>query len=205
MASYLVEGGGSRNYQHIKSLLLRRPDLLVHLLDHLADHIKAYLRMQIEAGADAVQLFDSWAGILSPVDYERFVLPGIRRIFAGLADTGVPRILFLKGTASYLDSLVHCGADAISLDWTVDLGDAALRLGDLKVQGNLDPVVLFGPAKEIRRRALAICRAGDAAPGHVFNLGHGVLPGTPLASVEVLVETVRAYGREQETPQEKSA
>jgi len=205
LASYLVEGGGSRDYQHIKSLLYQRPDLLAILLDHLADHITAYLRLQIEAGVDAVQLFDSWASILAPADYERFVLPGVQRIFAGLADTGVPRILFVKGTASYLDSLVHCGADAISLDWTVDLGDAALRLGQLKIQGNLDPLALFGPPAEIARRARAICRAGDAAPGHVFNLGHGVLPGTPIASVAALVEAVHAYETEQDAGQEKSA
>jgi uroporphyrinogen decarboxylase len=205
LASYLVEGGGSRDYTHIKSMLYQRPDLLTNLLDQLADHITAYLHMQIEAGVDAVQLFDSWASILAPADYARFVLPGVQRIFAGLADTGVPRILFVKGTASYLDSLVHCGADAVSLDWTVDLGDAALRLSNLKLQGNLDPLALFGPPAEIIRRAQVICQAGDTAAGHVFNLGHGVLPGTPLDGVATLVEAVHEYKTGQNSAREKIA
>ena len=193
LASYLVEGGSSRDYRQIKHLLYSQPELLTRLLDFLADYVSDYLRMQIEAGVDAVQLFDSWAGILSHADYECFVLPGIQRIFAGLADTGVPRILFLKGSASYLDSLKSCGADALSLDWSVDLADTSRQLGDMRVQGNLDPLALFGPPAEIQRRARAICRAGDEARGHVFNLGHGILPGTPLQGVEALVETVHAY------------
>ena len=205
LAAYLVEGGGSRHYCHIKALLYDRPDLLAKLLDRLADHITAYLRLQIEAVADAVQLFDSWASILAPADYECFVLPGIQRIFAGLADSGVPRILFLKGTASYLPSLKSCGADAVSLDWTMDLADAARQLGGLKLQGNLDPLALFAPPAEIRRRTRAICRAGDGASGHVFNLGHGVLPGTPLAGVEALVEAVHDYSSDNGYTLEKDA
>ncbi len=193
LASYLVEGGGSKDFKQLKALLYSRPELLDALLAKLADQIALHLRLQVEAGADAVQLFDTWGGILHPGDYRRFVLPHLQRIFRSLADLGVPRVLFLKGAAPYLELCTESGADAVGVDWTVDLADAAARLGDLPLQGNLDPLCLFGSPEEIRRRALAVCRAGDAAPGHVFNLGHGILPDTPLAAVETLVETVHAY------------
>lgn len=193
LATYLVEGGQSKTYRHIKTLMYRRPDLLETLLDKLADQVIRYLEMQIEEGADAVQLFDSCAGTLAPPDYERFVLPGIRRIFASLKHTGAHRILFLKGGASYLPLLAGCGADVISLDWTVDMAEALRHLNGVRVQGNLDPLALLASPEEIRRRALAICRAGDAASGHIFNLGHGILPNTPLDGVEALVQSVRDH------------
>ncbi|MFH1845865.1 MAG: uroporphyrinogen decarboxylase [bacterium] len=193
LAAYLVEGGGSRNHQHLKSMLFNQPELLQVLLDKLTDQVIDYLRLQIAAGVDAIQLFDSWAGILTPEDYEAFVLPTHRRIFAALQTAGVPRILFVKGSAPFLDQLTLAGADAVSLDWTLDLTSVIPRLGDLKLQGNLDPSALFGPPAEIRRRVTAICRAGDLASGHVFSLGHGVLPDTPLAGVEALVQAVRDY------------
>lgn len=193
LAAYLVEGGGSQNYENLKTMLYKRPDLLVHLLEKLADQVADYLSMQIDAGVMAVQLFDTWAGILTPVDYERYVLPGYQKIFERMQPSGVPRILFMKGGAPYLELMARSGADVIGLDWTLDLGASLPRIAGLPVQGNLDPTVLFGTHEEIRRRALAICRAGDAAPGHVFNLGHGILPSTPIDSVEVLVETVKSY------------
>jgi uroporphyrinogen decarboxylase len=194
LASYMVEGGGSKDFAHLKSMLYSRPDLLRALLDKLADQILDYLRMQIEAGVDAVQLFDTWGGILHPQDYEAIVMPGIRKILDGLDGT-VPRVYFLKGSAPFLDLVKTLPADAFGLDWTLDLAEAAGRLGK-PVQGNLDPLVLLGSHDEIRRRALEICRRGDAAPGHVFNLGHGILPQTPIAAVETLVETVHGYRRE---------
>jgi uroporphyrinogen decarboxylase len=198
LAAYLVEGGGSKDYKRVKTMMYRRPELFSALLGKLADVVASYLRMQIEAGADAVQLFDSWAGVLAPADYARFVLPAVQRIFAALSDTATPRLLFVKGGASHLESAALSGADALSLDWTVDLADAAPRLAGLPVQGNLDPVALYAEPAEVARRARAVCRAGDAAAGHVFNLGHGILPDTPLAGVEALVEAVHAYRAEDE-------
>jgi uroporphyrinogen decarboxylase len=199
LAAYLVEGGGSKDYRQVKALMYRRPDLFAALLEKLADTVAAYLRLQVEAGADAVQLFDSWAGVLAPADYARFELPAVQRIFAALADTGAPRLLFVKGGTSHLKSAVRSGADALSLDWTVDLADVAPRLDGLRLQGNLDPIALYAEPADIARRARAVCRAGDAAPGHVFNLGHGILPDTPLTGVEVLVEAVHAYRAENES------
>lgn len=193
LAAYLVEGGQSKTYRHVKTLMYRRPDLFQSLLDMLAGQVTRYLEMQIEAGADAVQIFDSCAGTLAPADYERFVLPGVRRILSGLEHTGAHRILFLKGGPSYLHLLAGCGADVISLDWTVDMADALKHLNGERVQGNMDPLALFAPPREIRRRARAICGAADNAPGHIFNLGHGILPETPLEGVEALVEAVHDY------------
>ncbi len=193
LASYLIEGGGSKDFAHLKTMLYTRPDLLVELLDKLADQILDYLRMQVDAGVDTVQLFDTWGGILHPQDYAAVVMPGLRKILDGLADT-VPRIYFLKDSAPFLDLVETLPCEAFGLDWTLDLAEAAGRLGR-PVQGNLDPLVLLGSHEEIRRRALEICRRGDAASGHVFNLGHGILPQTPVAAVEVLVETVQNYRR----------
>lgn len=193
LASYMIEGGGSKNFQHLKTMLYSRPDLLRGLLDKLADQITDYLLMQVEAGVDAVQLFDTWGGILHPADYEAVILPGVRRIFAGLKNAGVPRVYFLKGSAPYLDLAATIDAEAFGVDWTLDLDRAIAAYPGKAVQGNLDPLCLFGSHDEIRRRALEICRAGDAAPGHVFNLGHGILPQAPIDAVEALVETVQNY------------
>ncbi|MBU0742148.1 uroporphyrinogen decarboxylase [bacterium] len=191
LASYMIEGGGSRDFRHLKTMLYTRPDLLRELLDKLADQVLDYLRMQVDAGVDAVQLFDTWGGILHPQDYAAVALPGLRKIIDGLAGT-VPRVYFLKGSAPLLDLVGTLPCEAFGLDWTLDLAEAAGRLGR-PVQGNLDPLVLLGAHEEIRRRALEICRRGDTAPGHVFNLGHGILPQTPVAAVEVLVETVQGH------------
>ncbi len=193
LASYLVEGGGSKEHVHVKSMMFRRPELFERLLDKLAEQVAAHLVMQVEAGCDAVQLFDTWAGVLSPADFARFALPAYKRIFAALAPTGVPRILFLKGCAPYLEMMATSGADVIGLDWTVDLGESLARVPGKPVQGNLDPTVLYGDHDTIRARAKAICEAGDAAPGHVFNLGHGILPTVPVDAMEVLVETVQSH------------
>lgn len=194
LAAYLIEGGGGKGeFRHLKTMLYARPDLLDTLLDVLAEQVARHLTMQVEAGADAVQVFDSWAGILSPADHARVVLPRLQRIMAQLAPLGVPRILFSKGGTTHLAALRQAGADALSLDWTADLGAVAAAVPELKLQGNLDPIVLFAPPAEVSRRAAEICRAGDAAAGHVFNLGHGILPETPIASVEALIETVHAH------------
>ena len=196
LAAYLVEGGGSTNFQHFKSLLYTRPELAEKLLDTLADQVIRHLGMQVEAGALAVQVFDSWASILHPGDYKRFAMPPIRKIMDGLKDLGVPRILFSKGGLGNLPTLLESGADCLSLDWTCDLAMVAKHAPKQVVQGNLDPVVLFGNNDEIVRRAQAVCQAGSKAGGHVFNLGHGILPTTPPEAVALLVDTVHEYKAE---------
>jgi uroporphyrinogen decarboxylase len=193
LAAYLVQGGGSADFAEFKRLVYTRPDLLTRLLDRLADQVADHLAMQVEAGADAVQLFDTWAGLLVPADYRRLVLPRVRRIMDRLAASGVPRIFFARGVPSLLADADAFGADVLGIDWMVEIG-TALRLAGLRpVQGNLDPLVLLGSPEEIRRRTRAVLRAGAAAPGHVFNLGHGIVPATPLRAVETLVATVREY------------
>ncbi|MFO7653783.1 MAG: uroporphyrinogen decarboxylase [Candidatus Krumholzibacteriia bacterium] len=196
LAAYLVEGGGSQDFRRFKAMLYSRPDLVERLLDLLADQVGEHLVMQAEAGADAVQLFDTWAGILVPEDYRRLALPRVRRILERVAETGVPRIFFARGGASILPLAAAAGADALGIDWTVGLDEALRLVGRRPLQGNLDPLVLLGSQDEIRRRTRAVLRAGDAAPGHVFNLGHGIVPETPIAAVETLVATVREHGRE---------
>ncbi len=193
LAAYLVEGGGSSDFRHFKTLLYSRPELAEQLLGRLADQVVRHLTMQVEAGCAAVQVFDSWASILHPDDYRRFALPPLRTIMRGLADLGVPRILFSKGGAGNLPVLREVGADALSLDWTCDLAQVAAAAPELVLQGNLDPVVLFGTEEELVRRARAVCRAGDHARGHVFNLGHGILPPTPPEMVARLVDTVHDH------------
>ncbi|MCP4573901.1 MAG: uroporphyrinogen decarboxylase [bacterium] len=195
LATYLIEGGGSADFATLKAMLYTRPDLLDDLMTKLTDQTLAYLRMQIAAGVDAVQLFDTWGGILHPADYARVVLPCVKRILDGLKETGVPRIYFLKGSAPYLDLVTTLDVEALGLDWTMDITGTLPRVKDFAVQGNLDPLALFGTHDEIRRRALEICKAGTAARGHVFNLGHGITPPTPIAAVETLVETVQGFRR----------
>jgi len=197
LATYLIEGGGSKNYQHLKTMLYRRPELLDKLMDKLTDQTLDYLTMQVEAGVDAVQLFDTWGGILHPADYAAVILPRVKRIMDGLKDKGVPRIYFLKGSASYLDLVTTLDVEALGLDWTMDMAKSLPLMKGYAVQGNLDPLALFGSQDEIRRRALEICRSGSAAPGHIFNLGHGILPQAPIPAVEILVETVQGFRKGQ--------
>jgi uroporphyrinogen decarboxylase len=179
LASYLVEGGPSKNHERTKSLMYSDPGLWHALLDRLADLTISFLRVQVAAGASAVQLFDSWAGAASPGDYREAILPHSRRVLEALAGTGVPRIHFGVGTGELLGLMAGAGADVIGVDWRVPLDEAARRAGGgTAVQGNLDPAVLLAPWPEIERRAAAVLARGRAAPGHIFNLGHGVLPET---------------------------
>ncbi len=164
-------------------------------MDKLTDQTLAYLQMQVAAGVDAVQLFDTWGGILHPADYATVVLPCVKRIMDGLKDTGVPRIYFLKGSAPYLDLVTTLDVEALGMDWTMDMAKSLPLMEGFAVQGNLDPMALFGTDAQIRRRALEICEAGKKAPGHVFNLGHGITPPTPISAVETLVETVQGFRR----------
>ncbi len=195
LATYLIEGGGSKDYRHLKAMLYSRPDILQDLLDKLGDQILDYLLMQAEAGVDAIQLFDTWGGILHPADYEKMVLPVVKRILDGLKDTGLPRIYFLKASAPYNHLIKDLDVECFGLDWTQDMTRAIPQLPGKAVQGNLDPTSLFGSTEEIKRRALDICRQGTDAPGHVFNLGHGILPQAPISAVETLVETVQSFRR----------
>jgi uroporphyrinogen decarboxylase len=190
LASYLVEGGSSRNYLQTKKLMYTNPGAWRPLMQRLSLAISKYLNLQIAAGADAVQLFDSWAGCLSPEDYERFVLPHTRATIAGITP-GVPVIHFSTGTAGFLNSLRSAGGDVIGVDWRVNLDEAWQRLGhDVAIQGNLDPAVLVSSPREIRRRVEDILRRAGGRSGHIFNLGHGVLPETPVEHVIAMVEAV---------------
>ena len=190
IASYLVEGGPSRTFEHTKALMHGDPATWAALLDRIADIALASLRSQVEAGARAVQLFDSWAGVLARSDYERHVLPATRRVLEGLADLGVPRIHFGVGTGELLDLMAAAGADVVGVDWRVPLDAAWARVGDRAVQGNLDPAALGAPWEAVAREADAVLAAAGGRPGHVFNLGHGVLPGTDPDVLARLVDHV---------------
>ncbi|MFI7022345.1 uroporphyrinogen decarboxylase [Micromonospora sp. NPDC049900] len=196
LASYLVEGGPSRTHAKTKALMYGEPDLWHALAGRLAEVTLAFLRVQIEAGVSAVQLFDSWAGALSEADYRRFVLPHSTTVLGGLADAGVPRIHFGVGTAELLGAMGEAGADVVGVDWRTPLDVATGRIGpDKAVQGNLDPCLLFAPWPVIEAEVRRILDEGRAAPGHVFNLGHGVLPETDpevLTRVVALVHELSA-------------
>ncbi|MEE6262936.1 uroporphyrinogen decarboxylase [Plantactinospora sonchi] len=196
LASYLVEGGPSRNHVRTKALMHGAPDVWHALLGRLAEITLAFLRVQIAAGVSAVQLFDSWAGALSEADYRRFVLPYSTTVLNGLADAGVPRIHFGVGTAELLTAMGEAGADVVGVDWRTPLDAATVRIGqDKAVQGNLDPAVLFAPWPVVEAEVRRILTEGTATPGHVFNLGHGVLPETDpdvLTRVAALVHEASA-------------
>ncbi|MBV9660432.1 MAG: uroporphyrinogen decarboxylase [Acidimicrobiales bacterium] len=191
LASYLIEGGPSRDYAKTKRLMHGDPALWSALLERLADLSARALVAQVQAGAAAVQVFDSWAGSLSPHDYERFVLPAARRIFSAVEGLGVPRIHFGVGTGEILDLMVEAGADVIGVDWRVPLGRAAAKApGARALQGNLDPAACLAPWDAVAAEARLVLESAPAGMGHVFNLGHGVLPGTDPAVLSRLVELV---------------
>jgi uroporphyrinogen decarboxylase len=193
MAAYAIEGKSSKDYKVIKSMAFCEPALLHKMLNKLADAIATYVRYQIDCGAQVVQMFDSWAGQLCPQDYETFALPYQQRVFEQVKQThpDTPLILLVTGSAGLLERMARSGADIISVDWTVDMADAKARLGkDFKVQGNIDPAVLFGSQSLIRDRiADTIRKAGNH--GHILNLGHGVLVGTPEDNVRFFFETAK--------------
>ena len=190
LASYLIEGAGSRNYIHTKKLYYTAPEDWHRLMQRLCQLITKYLNCQIAAGAQAVQLFDSWAGCLTPGDYEKFVLPYTRSVIAGITK-GVPVINFSTGTAGLLKQIRAAGGNVIGFDWRINLDEGWATVGhDIAVQGNLDPVALFASPKEIRRRVADVLDRVGNRPGHIFNLGHGVLPETPVDHVIAMVEAV---------------
>jgi uroporphyrinogen decarboxylase len=190
LASYLVEGGPSRTYARTKALMYGQPDTWHALCGRLAEITREFLRVQVAAGASAVQLFDSWAGALSEADYRRYVLPHSAAVLGGL-EGGVPRIHFGVGTGHMLNAIAEAGADVVGVDWRTPLDVAVTQIGPGKaVQGNLDPAALFAPWEVIAAEVLRILVEGTAAPGHVFNLGHGVLPETDPDVLGRVVELV---------------
>lgn len=195
LASYLVEGGPSRDHRRTKALMYGQPELWHALMARLAAIAGSFLRMQVEAGASAVQLFDSWVGALSPQDYVTYALPHSTAALAQVADLDVPRIHFGVGTGELLELMGQAGADVVGVDWRVPLADAIGRVGGRAVQGNLDPTTLFAPTEFVHARAAEIIDQGRAAPGHVFNLGHGVLPDTDPDALTRLVDFVHGYAR----------
>jgi len=192
LASYLVEGGPSRDHLKTKALMYGNPVIWHALLDRLAGIAAAFLRVQIDAGASAVQLFDSWAGVLSPSDYQRFVLPHSTKALGSIADLGVPRIHFGVGTGELLPLMAKAGAEVVGVDWRVPLDIAVARVPEHAVQGNLDPATVFAPWDVLADAAADVISRGRAASGHIFNLGHGVLPTTDPGVLTRLVEFVHS-------------
>ena len=191
LASYAIEGGSSRNYLLTKQLMYCEPKAWHQLMDKFARVITGYLRRQIKAGAQAIQLFDSWVGCLSVGDYVEYVMPHVQLIFEGLKREGVPMIHFGTGTSAMLPQMREAGGDVIGVDWRIHLDEAWATVGhDVAVQGNLDPLTLFAPLHEIERRVADILRRAGGRPGHIFNLGHGILPTTPIEHVAATIDMV---------------
>jgi uroporphyrinogen decarboxylase len=193
LASYLIDGKGSRDLYLTKRFLLAAPVEWRRLMDILTDATMAYLAAQISAGAQAVQVFDSWVGALAPREYETAVLPHMRRLFEGLRALAVPAIHFGTGTAGLLPLMARAGGDVIGVDWRVRLKDAWARIGGAGIQGNLDPAAMLAPFDVVEGAARDILNDADGRPGHIFNLGHGVLPQTPQDSLRRLVEVVHGH------------
>lgn len=189
LASYMIEGGGSRHYIHTKTLMYTQPETWHALMALLSRNLTRYLNSQIAAGAQAVQLFDSWVGNLSPADYRTFVLPHSQAIMANLTP-GVPVIHFGTGTSSLLELMRDAGGDVIGIDFRVELDHAWQRLGAVSIQGNLDPVALYADRAYLQQRVQHILQQAGGKPGHIFNLGHGILPTTPVDNVIALVDAV---------------
>ena len=193
LASYIIEGGHSKNYIHTKGLMYQEGPAWNALMNKIADVLIRYLNAQIRAGVQAVQVFDSWVGCLSPTDYKEYVLPYSKRVIDGV-DKSVPLIHFATSNSALLELMKRAGGDVIGVDWRVDIGEAWARIGyDVGIQGNLDPVVLFGSVGLIKKEVKRILDQVGGRPGHVFNLGHGILPNTPVENVAALVEAVHEY------------
>jgi uroporphyrinogen decarboxylase len=188
----MIEGGGSRSFAEIKGLAFREPALLHKLLDKLADTVSSYLLFQIESGAQVIQLFDTWAGELNRDDYEEFALPATRKIFEAIGNR-VPRILYVNGSSTILESMANSGADVISLDWRISLAEAIVRVGErVALQGNLDPVLLLGSKERLLAKTAEILEQGGGS-GHILNLGHGILPPTPVENARAFIDFAKGY------------
>ena len=190
LASYVIEGGHTRDYAHVKRLMLGDPVTFSRLMELLAEVVAGYLLAQIDAGAQAVQLFDSWVGWLGPFDYERLVLPHVRYVIDQVRGHGAPVIYFANGASGMLDLVSQAGADVYGVDWRIGLDHAWEQLGDVAVQGNLDPLTLLGPTAAIEERVADVLRRAGGRPGHIFNLGHGLVPQIEPEHVRYLVDAV---------------
>ena len=196
LAAYMIEGGGSKSYSQIKGMMYREPGTVHALLDKIADTIILYLNAQIEAGAEIVQLFDSWAGELSPEDYEQFALPYERKVLASINRRNAPAILFINGVGTLLEKMATSGADVLSIDWRVPLAQARQRTGNrFTLQGNLDPCVLLSTPDLIASSVARLIEEG-AGYRHILNLGHGILPSTPVENARAFVEAAKSFARE---------
>ncbi|HEY3489259.1 MAG TPA: uroporphyrinogen decarboxylase [Candidatus Deferrimicrobiaceae bacterium] len=193
LACYMVEGKGSKDFAWIKKMMYAAPDVYAALMDKITAMDTRYLNAQIKAGAQAIQIFDTWGGVLSPSDYAHFVLPYTQRLIGGLEAKDVPVIHFVKGAGTMLDIVAQAGGDVMGLDWHINLGKARDILGDkMAVQGNLDPTVLFAPKPVIEREVRRVLDENAGRPGHIFNLGHGILPTVPPENAIAMVEAVHA-------------
>ena len=194
LAAYLVQGEGKEGFGAVKRMLFAEPATLEALLEKLAAAMVDYLRLQVHAGVQAVQIFDSWAGILGDADYRRFALRYVIQIVEGIKDLGVPIIYFVNGAPHLLEVAAASGADVLGVCWRTPLDEVARRVGpEMALQGNLDPHVLFAEPATIRARAAEVLRRMAGRPGHIMNLGHGILPETPIASVEALIDAVHGF------------
>jgi uroporphyrinogen decarboxylase len=194
LATYMIEGGSSKNFIHTKKMMFQNNRLFNYLMDKLTLTVTSYLSAQIRAGVQAVQIFDTWAGVLTPFDYKEAVLPYVKKAISELKKEGVPIIYFANDCAGIIKEIRKSGADVIGIDWKIDIGDAIKKLGKkVVVQGNLDPCALFLSREEIEERVKDILWKGEAAKGHIFNLGHGILPETPVENAISLVEAVHKY------------
>jgi uroporphyrinogen decarboxylase len=196
LASYMIEGGGSKSFAEIKSLAYREPRVLHQLLDKLASTVSTYLLFQIESGAQVIQLFDTWAGELNRSDFEEFALPYTQKIFEAVG-TRVPRILYINGSSAILESMAGSGADVLSIDWRISMAEARRRVGGrVALQGNLDPCLLLGPKDRLAAKTKEILE--QAGPlGHILNLGHGILPPTPVENARAFIEFGQSYRHSQ--------
>jgi len=197
LCSYMIEGGKSRDFTSTKLMMFETPEMWDLLMDKVCTMLVDYLKMQVKAGAQALQVFDSWVGCMGPHDYEKYILPYTRRIISELKETGVPVINFSTGTSTLLDSVAKAGGDVISFDWRINIDDAWEKIGyDRSIQGNLDPTLLFAPIPIIRERVHDIMKRVNGRSGHIFNLGHGILQHTPVDHVKAVVDMVHEYQHE---------
>jgi uroporphyrinogen decarboxylase len=194
LATYMIEGGSTKTFIHTKKVMFQSPGLFHLLMDKIAMTVVSHLVSQIRAGVHAVQLFDSWAGVLAPEDYREFALPYVKRAVAEIRKEGVPIVYFVNGSAGLLKDIGRAGSDVIGIDWRIDLHEALKKIGrKCAVQGNLDPCALFLPKEKVEERVREILRKGKHAKGHIFNLGHGILPETPVENVMAMVEAVHRF------------
>jgi uroporphyrinogen decarboxylase len=197
LASYMIEGGSSRHYAHTKQMMYSEPDTWNRLMDRIVQTVTPFAASQAAGGADVIQIFDSWVGALAPYDYERYVLPHVSMLVRQIQTIGIPVIYFGTGASSFMPLLDRAGADVLGVDWRVHLDEAWETVGHHPaVQGNLDPLALLAPIPEIRTRVHDILRRAGGRPGHIFNLGHGIIPQTPVDHVKAVVEMVREYQHE---------